>query len=173
MALIKPYKDHFPVLSPGVFVAENATLIGEVFLEEQCNIWYGAVLSGDVGAIRIGARTSIQDLVMIHATLNRSQTTVGEGVIVGHGAILHGCTIEDDVLIGMGATILDEAIVPKHTIVAANALVPEGKVLESGYLYVGVPAKKLKPLTEAQIANIKRGAEHYVEYAKEHELAGK
>ncbi len=168
MALIKTYKQHSPQIHESVFLAENATLIGEISIDEDSNIWYGAVLRGDVGAITIGKRTSIQDLAMIHCTLNHSQTTIGDDVIVGHGAILHGCTIENEVLIGMNATVLDHAVIPSHTIVAAQALVPEGKVLESGFIYAGVPAKKLKPLSEAQHAHFVAGAKRYVEYAQNH-----
>lgn len=171
MALIKTYQSHRPKFDPSVYLAENATLIGDIEIGAHSNVWYSAVLRGDVGPIRIGERSSIQDLVMIHCTLNHSRTTIGDDVIVGHGAILHGCTIEDQVLIGMNATVLDRAVIPRHTIVAAQALVPEGKVLESGYIYAGVPAKKLKPLTEAQIAHFAASAARYVRYAEDHRQA--
>ncbi|MEO1451249.1 MAG: gamma carbonic anhydrase family protein, partial [Bacteroidota bacterium] len=131
----------------------------------QSSVWFQAVLRGDVGAIRIGKRTNIQDHALLHCSTGRTPTLVGNDVVIGHRAILHGCTVEDAVLIGMGAIILDEAIVPTHTIVAAGALVTEGKTLESGFLYAGVPARKLKPLTPQQIAGIPTGAAGYVEKA--------
>ncbi len=168
MALIKAYAGHLPNISPTAWVAENATIVGEVEIGAQSNIWYGAVLRGDVGAIQIGERVSIQDLVMLHCTLNYSQTQIGNDVVVGHGAVLHGCQIESEVLIGMNATVLDHAYIPSHTIVAAQALVPEGKRLEPGFIYAGVPAKKHKPISPQQIEGIKRSALHYVAYANEH-----
>jgi len=152
----------------GAFVAENATLIGAVTMGRGSSVWYGAVLRGDVQPIYIGERTNIQDLAMIHATTGRTPTTVGNDVTVGHGAILHGCTIGDEVLIGMGAVILDGAIVPGHTLVAAKALVLENSVLESGWLYGGIPAKKIKPLSEEQLAFFARSAAHYVAAAQTH-----
>lgn len=165
MALIQAYKTYYPQIATDVFMAENATVIGEVEIGAQSSIWFQAVVRGDVGLIRIGERTNIQDHAMLHCSTGRSQTHIGNDVVIGHRAILHGCTVEDEVLIGMGAIILDEAIIPRHTIVAAGALVPEGKKLESGWLYVGVPAKALKPLTPAQITDIKRGAARYVQKA--------
>jgi carbonic anhydrase/acetyltransferase-like protein (isoleucine patch superfamily) len=168
MALIKPYQQHTPQIADSVFLAENATLIGEVSIDADSSVWYSAVLRGDVGPIRIGQRSSIQDLVMVHCTLHRSRVLIGDDVVVGHGAILHGCTLESEVLIGMNATILDDAVVPQHTIVAANALVPERSVLEAGFLYAGVPARKLKPITDAQIEVIRASSRHYLEYARHH-----
>jgi carbonic anhydrase/acetyltransferase-like protein (isoleucine patch superfamily) len=168
MPLIKPFKSHQPQIAADVFVAENATIIGEVEIGAQSSIWYQAVLRGDVGAIRIGERTNIQDGAILHCTTGRTPVLVGNDVVVGHRAILHGCTVEDEALIGMGAIVLDEAVVPKHTIIAAGALVPEGKKLESGFLYAGVPAKKLKPLNLQQIQMIRFGALGYVEKAKHH-----
>lgn len=166
--MIKSYQQHHPQIAEEVFVAENATVVGEVSIGAQSSIWYQAVLRGDVGAIMIGERTNIQDAAILHCTTGRTPTRVGNDVVVGHRAILHGCTIEDEVLIGMGAIVLDEAVVPKHTIVAAGALVPEGKILESGFLYAGIPAKKLKPLRPQQLQMIKLGAMTYVEKAKYH-----
>ncbi|MEL6592876.1 MAG: gamma carbonic anhydrase family protein [Bacteroidota bacterium] len=168
MALLKPYKAYHPSFGPEVFLAENATIIGEVRIGGQSSVWYQAVLRGDVGAIHIGERTNIQDAAILHCTTGRTPTVVGNDVVVGHRAVLHGCTIEDEVLIGMGAIILDEAVVQKHCIVAAGALVPEGKVLESGYLYAGVPAKQIKALSPEQIEMIRYGAKAYVEKAAEY-----
>lgn len=168
MALIKSYKHHHPQIAIDVFLAENATVIGQVTISAQSSVWYQAVLRGDVGAIRIGKRSNIQDGAILHCSTGRSSCYVGNDVVVGHRAILHGCRVEDESLIGMGAIVLDEAVVPSHTIVAAGALVPEGKVLEAGYLYAGIPAKAIKPLTSQQIQMIKMGAAHYVENGKFH-----
>ena len=168
MALLKDFGSHTPQIHSTARLAENATVIGEVSIGEQSSVWYQAVLRGDVGAIRIGNRTNIQDAAILHCTTGRTPCIVGDDVVVGHRAVLHGCTIEDEVLIGMGAIILDEAVVPKHCIIAAGALVPEGKKLESGFLYAGVPAKKLKPLRPQQIAMIKMSAAHYAENAELH-----
>ncbi|MEM6344364.1 MAG: gamma carbonic anhydrase family protein [Bacteroidota bacterium] len=168
MALIKPYKEFHPGFGPEVFLAENATIIGEVRIGAQSSVWYQAVLRGDVGAILIGERSNIQDAAILHCTTGGTPTIVGNDVVVGHRAVLHGCTIEDEVLVGMGAIILDGAVVQKHCIVAAGALVPEGKILESGYLYAGVPAKQIKKISPEQIEMIRYGARGYVEKAKEY-----
>lgn len=168
MALIKSYKGIHPKIHPSVFLAENATVVGDIEIGEESSIWYNAVLRGDVGAIRIGKRTNIQDGAVLHCTTGLTPTIVGDEVVVGHNAILHGCTVEDQVLIGMGAIVLDEVIVPKHCIIAANALVRQGSVLESGFMYAGTPAKKIKALSKAQIQQIQLGALHYVENGKLH-----
>lgn len=168
MPLLQPYRGIFPTLAPDVFLAENATLIGDVHIGAGSSVWYQAVLRGDVDAIRIGEQTNLQDAVIVHCTTNRCPTVVGDRVVVGHRAILHGCTIGDEVLIGMGAILLDEAVVPTHTIVAAGALLTEGMVLESGFLYAGIPARKIKRLSNAQIESIRQGALHYVEKAREY-----
>jgi carbonic anhydrase/acetyltransferase-like protein (isoleucine patch superfamily) len=172
MPLIQPYRGILPVVAPDVFVAENATLIGDVQVGEGSSIWYQAVLRGDVDAIRIGRETNLQDAVIVHCTTGRCPTMVGDRVIVGHRAILHGCTIGDEVLIGMGAIVLDEAVVPMHTIVAAGSLVPERMVLESGFLYAGVPVRKIKQLSPSQVESIRLGALHYVEKAREYRETG-
>lgn len=166
MPIIQAYHDFFPTIAEDVFVADNATIIGEVEIGAESSVWFSAVIRGDAGAIKIGARTNIQDGAVIHATTNRCGTLVGNDVVVGHRAILHACTIEDEVLIGMGAIVLDESVVPKHTIIAAGALVPEGKQLESGFLYAGVPAKKIKALGPKHIEMIRRGANDYAEKGK-------
>lgn len=166
--MIKPYQSHIPQISEDVFVAENATIIGEVRIGAQSSVWYQAVLRGDVGAIVIGERTNIQDGAILHCTSGRSQTLVGNEVVVGHRAILHGCTVHDQALIGMGAIVLDEALVPSHTVVAAGALITEKMVLESGFLYAGVPAKKIKALSPQQIQLIQLAALSYIEKARFH-----
>lgn len=169
MAIIRAFKGNEPQIEDEAFIADNATIIGEVSIGKRSSIWYQAVLRGDVGGIIIGENTNIQDASILHCTTGRNACKVGNGVTVGHRAILHGCTIEDDVLIGMGAIVLDDALVPSQTIVAAGALVPQGKVLESGFLYAGIPAKKIKPLSPQQIAMIKLSALHYVENGKQHD----
>ncbi|MEL6133866.1 MAG: gamma carbonic anhydrase family protein, partial [Bacteroidota bacterium] len=166
--MLRPYKNHQPVIAPDAYIAENATVIGEVIIGSQSSIWYQAVLRGDVGLIQIGERSNIQDGAILHCTTGLTPCVVGNDVVVGHRAILHGCTVEDECLIGMGAIVLDRVVVPKHTIVGAGALVPEGKILESGWLYAGIPAKPIKKLATHHIQMIQGGAMHYVENAREH-----
>lgn len=168
MALIKPYKQHCPKIHSEAVVLEMAVLVGDVEVGEGSSIWYGAILRGDVQPIRIGMNSNIQDGAILHASTGRVPCIVGDRVTVGHQAILHGCTVEDEALIGMGAVILDEAVVPSHTIVAAKAVVLEGTKLESGFLYAGIPARKIKPLTPDQINKLRSGAMHYVTLAREH-----
>ncbi|MEM6263430.1 MAG: gamma carbonic anhydrase family protein [Bacteroidota bacterium] len=168
MALIKPFKGELPQIHSSVFLAENASVLGRVAIGENSSIWYNCVLRGDVDAILIGESTNIQDGTIIHCSTNRCPAVIGNRVTVGHRAILHGCTLEDECLVGMGAIILDEAVVPKHTLVAANSLVLEGTQLEPGFLYAGSPVRKIKALSPAQIAGIKRSAEHYIENARLH-----
>ncbi|MEM7655901.1 MAG: gamma carbonic anhydrase family protein [Bacteroidota bacterium] len=166
MPIIQAFGSHHPSIAEDAFVAGNATIIGEVKIGAKSSIWFQAVLRGDVGAIQIGERTNIQDAAILHCTTGRTPTIVGNEVVVGHRAILHGCQIEDQVLIGMGAIVLDEVVVPSQTIIAAGALVPEGKHLKSGWLYAGVPAKPLKPLTDQQLQMIRLGAAGYVEKSR-------
>jgi carbonic anhydrase/acetyltransferase-like protein (isoleucine patch superfamily) len=164
MGLLKPVNGIAPVVEPGAFVAETAVLIGDVVIARDASVWYQTVLRGDVGEIRIGARSNIQDLTMVHCTHNHSKTIIGEDVTVGHRVILHGCTVEDGSLIGMGAIVMDLAVVQKHVVVAAGAVVLENAVLETGHLYAGIPARKIKPLSEAQLQALKESAASYVHY---------
>ncbi|SIN70237.1 Carbonic anhydrase or acetyltransferase, isoleucine patch superfamily [Sulfurivirga caldicuralii] len=173
---IKAFENHFPQLAPGAWVADEALVVGQCVLGEDASVWPMAVLRGDVNFIEIGARTNIQDGVVVHVTHESewgpgAPTRVGADVTVGHNATLHGCTIEDEVLIGMNAVVLDGAVVPRHTIVGAHALVPPGKVLESGWLYVGAPVKKARPLTEEEKAFFKYSAAHYVALKVRHARA--
>lgn len=168
MALIKSYLHHIPRIAPDVFLAENATVIGEVSIGAQSNIWYNVVIRGDVGSITIGECTNVQDGVMIHCTIGKSQTRIGNYAVIGHHAVLHGCTVMDEALIGMNAVVLDLAVVQPQVIVAAGAVVPEGMVLESGWLYAGVPARPVKRLTEAQTAWIRQSALNYLRYTENH-----
>lgn len=169
MSLVKKFKDFEPQLGANTWVAENATLIGEVITGEDCGIWYGAVLRGDVGKIHLGNRVNIQDNAIIHATEGKSVTIVGHDVTVGHRAILHGCTIGDNCLIGMGSIILDNAVVQNEAIVAAGAVVLENTVVESGTIFAGVPAKKVKELSAEEIRKMNQSsAAHYVSIKEKH-----
>lgn len=161
MTLIKTLKGFTPKVGEDVYLAETAVLIGDVEVGDGASIWYSAVLRGDVGSIRIGKRTSIQDNCTVHCTWEHSGTVVGDECTVGHGAVLHGCVVKDRCLIGMNAVVLDKAVVGPNTVVAAGCVVLEGMVLEPGYVYGGVPAKKLKALTEEQIAGLKGSADSY------------
>jgi len=153
-----------PTISDTAWIADNATISGDVTVGEGSSIWFQVVIRGDVNTIKIGSNTNIQDHSMVHGSTDGIDTVIGDGVTVGHRAIIHGCTIHDDVLIGMGAIVLDEAIVESNVIVAAGAVVTGGKRLESGYLYAGIPAKKIKPLSEEMIQRyIKDGAQGYVD----------
>ncbi len=166
MALIKTIKDHSPKFGKDCFLAENATILGDVIMGDQCSVWFQAVIRGDVHSIRIGNMVNVQDGAIIHCTYESAPTTIGNNVSIGHRAIVHGCTIEDNVLIGMGAIVMDHAVVQSNSLVAAGAVVLENSVLESGYVYAGVPAKKVKQLTEETFKhNIERIANNYVMYS--------
>lgn len=154
------------MIGKGTFLAENATIIGDVTIGESCSIWYGAVLRGDVNTITVGDRVNIQDGAVVHTLYKRSVTEIGNDVSIGHNANIHGAKIEDKCLIGMGATILDNAVVGTGSIVAANSLVLTGTVIEPGSVYAGVPARKVKDVTEQQITDIiERTARDYIMYA--------
>lgn len=142
-----------PVIHHTAWVADNAVLTGDIEIGEHCSIWYGVVIRGDVNKIRLGKNVNIQDLTMVHGTNGRGDTLLGDNVSVGHRAIIHGCQIESNVLIGMGAIVLDDVVVPSNTIIGAGAVVTSGTKLEPGYIYAGTPARKLKPLdaTKAQL----------------------
>lgn len=166
MALIKTLKGFSPKLGKLAFLAENATIIGDVEIGDESSVWYNAVIRGDVHSIRIGERSNIQDLAMVHCTFEYSPTVIGNDVTIGHGAVVHGCEIKDRCLIGMNAVVLDKAVVGPDVIVAAGAVVLEGAILESGFLYGGIPAKKLKPLTAQQMEGLQKSADAYVKYSK-------
>ena len=161
MAIIKSFNGLSPKLGASCFVAENATIIGDVTTGNNCSFWYNCVLRGDAGAISIGNNTNVQDGAVIHCSTGISKTKIGDNVTIGHNAIVHGATIGDNVLIGMGATVLDNATVESGCIVAANALILSGAMLESGFIYAGVPAKKVKAVTNSEI--IENSAKSYVE----------
>ena len=165
MALIRSVRGFTPQIAPDVFLAETAVVIGEVSIGEGSSVWYGAVVRGDVHRITIGRQVNIQDGAILHCTYQQAPLWIGDRVSIGHGAIVHGCTVQERVLIGMGAKVLDHAVVPPDVIIAAGALVLERAELESGWLYAGLPAKKVKPLTEAQLALLRRLPDNYVIYA--------
>lgn len=161
MAIIRTLKGITPTIAEDVFVAENASIIGDVQIGAGSSIWYSAVLRGDVNYIKIGEKTNIQDGAVIHCTYQENPTIIGNEVTIGHGAVVHGCVVQDRVLIGMNAVVLDKAVVESDVVVAAGAVVLEGSRLESGYLYGGIPAKKLKKLSDQHIGGLKMSAAAY------------
>jgi carbonic anhydrase/acetyltransferase-like protein (isoleucine patch superfamily) len=167
--MITTYQDVPPTLGRGVFVAESALVLGRVILGDEANVWYGCVLRGDVGTIRVGARTNIQDLSVVHVTSGTFDTTIGADVTVGHRAILHGCTVEDLVLVGMGAILLDGSVVEPECIIGAGALVSPGTRIPSGSLALGSPAKVVRRLKDAEREHLRSSAQHYVALAREHQ----
>ncbi|MDR0565947.1 MAG: gamma carbonic anhydrase family protein [Prevotellaceae bacterium] len=165
MALIKPLRGITPTVGKNCFLAETAVIIGDVAIGDDCSIWYGAVLRGDVNAIAIGDRVNIQDGAVLHTLYQRSRVTIGSDVSVGHNAIIHGAVVGSNVLIGMGATLLDNAVIPDNAIVAAGALVLSNARLEPYGVYAGVPAKKVKTLTPEEVQQmIVKNAEGYLMY---------
>ena len=166
MAVIREIKGMTPKFGENCFLAETAVVIGDVVTGDDCSIWYGAVLRGDVNSITIGNKVNIQAGAVIHTLYKRSKTVIGNNVSIGHNAVIHGATIEDSCLIGMGAIVLDNAVVESGAIVAAGALVTSGMRVEGGHIYAGVPAKKIKAVDEKQRAEIiDRIAEDYTMYA--------
>jgi len=166
MPLILPVKDKYPQFGDGCFIAPNATIVGEVTMGNECSIWFNAVIRGDVNFIKMGDRVNVQDGACIHCTYQKYGTTIGNNVSIGHNAIVHGCTVHDNVLIGMGAIIMDNSIVKSNTIIAAGAVVLEDTVCEAGSIYAGVPAKKIKAIPQELISGeIDRIAGNYVRYA--------
>ena len=166
MALIKKVRGLEPRIGKDCFLAENATIVGDVEIVNNCSIWFQAVLRGDVNSIRIGNSVNIQDGAVVHCTYEQSETIIGDRVSVGHKAIINGCEIKEDVLVGMGAIIMDNVIVESNVLIAAGAVVLENSNLESGHIYAGVPAKKIKKISEDRFNNtIKRISENYSMYA--------
>ncbi|MBF6059081.1 gamma carbonic anhydrase family protein [Thiomicrorhabdus heinhorstiae] len=171
---IRRYKEFEPQIEASAWVDDSAVVIGKCELGEDVSIWPNATLRGDVNKIVIGDRSNVQDGCVLHSThasdmTKNSECIVGNDVTVGHNAVLHGCIIEDECLIGMGAIVLDNAVVKKHVLIGANSLVPPGKVLESGYLYLGSPVKQARPLTEKEIEFFKYSAAHYVKLKNDYQ----
>ena len=165
-----PHGDERPEVAGSAFVASGAYLIGAVYLGEESSVWYGAVLRGDTESIRVGARTNIQDGCVLHADPGYP-ASVGEGCVVGHSAIVHGCEVGDGCLVGINATILNGAKIGEGSVVAAGAVVPEGREFPARSLIVGVPAQRVGEVTEEQTRNIGRGVRSYVERAAAHREA--
>ncbi|MBM3116972.1 gamma carbonic anhydrase family protein [Jeongeupia naejangsanensis] len=163
-----------PVLGDGAWVHASAQVIGDVFLRSNSSIWPGAVLRGDVNHIQIGHDSNVQDCSVLHVTHKRpddpegAPLIIGDRVTIGHAVILHGCTIGNEVLVGMGTIILDRVVVEDRVMIGAGSLVPQGKVLESGYLYLGRPVKQVRPLTEEELAHFNYSAAHYVRLMKKY-----
>jgi carbonic anhydrase/acetyltransferase-like protein (isoleucine patch superfamily) len=166
MPVILAVNNVFPEIGENCFIAPNATIVGDVVMKNDCSVWFNAVIRGDVNSIRIGNKVNVQDGAVIHCTYQKTKTTIGNNVSIGHNAIVHGCTIEDNVLIGMGAIVMDNAYVSSNCIIAAGAVVPEGTKVEAGSIYAGVPAKKLKDISPELIkGEIERIANNYIFYA--------
>jgi len=166
MALIKTLNGKTPQLGSSCFLAETAILIGDVVIGDECSIWFNTVIRGDVHYIRIGNRVNVQDNATIHGTYQKSPTTIGNSVSIAHNAVVHGCTIHDNVLIGMGAVVMDDAVVESNSIVAAGAVVLQKTVVESGSVYAGTPAKKVKTMSRELLeGQIERIASSYLMYA--------
>jgi carbonic anhydrase/acetyltransferase-like protein (isoleucine patch superfamily) len=166
MALIKSVKGNSPIFGANVYLAENATVVGDVKMGSDCSVWFSAVIRGDVNSIRIGNKVNIQDGAVIHCTYQKAATILGNNVSVGHNALVHGCTIHDNVLVGMGAIVMDGVVVESNSIIAAGAVVLEGTHIESGTIYAGIPAKMVKELNEEQTARLIEGiSNNYVMYS--------
>ena len=166
MPYILPLRGFTPKLGENCFIAVNATIVGDVIMGNDCSVWFNAVVRGDVNSIIIGDKVNIQDGVCIHCTFEKTKTIIGNNVSIGHNAIVHGCTIEDNVLVGMGAIIMDNAYIEKNALIAAGAVVLEGTRVEAGSIYAGVPAKKVKSLAPETFKDMnERIANNYIKYA--------
>ena len=166
MPIILPVEGISPEFGEDCFIAPNATIVGDVIMGNNCSVWFNAVVRGDVNSIRFGNKVNIQDGAVIHATYQKTKTIVGNNVSVGHNAIVHGCTVHDNVLIGMGAIVMDNAVINSNSIIAAGAVVLEGTIVEAGSIYGGVPAKKIKDISQELIhGEINRIANNYIKYS--------
>jgi len=163
--MIKAFEGVQPAIHDSCFVAESADIIGKVELSAHSNVWYGVVMRGDSDKITVGENTNVQDNTVVHVD-HGVPTTIGNNVTIGHGAIIHGCTIHDNVLVGMGAIVLNGAVLEENVIIGAGAMVTSGKVIPSGSLVVGSPGKVVRTLTDEEIENITKSAKHYVELAE-------
>lgn len=164
--MIYEFLGRSPSFDESVFIAPSADLIGDVALGADSSVWFNTTVRGDVNFIRIGSRSNIQDNVCIHVMNQTGPTRIGDDVSIGHNAMVHGCTVHDRVLIGIQATVLDQAVIESDVIVAAGSLVPPGKRLQSGFLYMGSPAKPVRPLREEDLRMIRETASHYVTYSR-------
>ena len=166
MALILSIHDIKPQIGSGCFLAENSTIIGDVIIGEQCSVWFNAVVRGDVNSIRIGNQVNIQDGAVIHCTYQKAKTVIGNRCNIGHNAIIHGCRLHDHVLIGMGAIIMDHAVIESFSIVGAGAVVLENTVVETGFIYAGSPARKIKAISQEQKKLLEELPDRYVMYSR-------
>ena len=167
MPVILPVENKQPQFGENNFIAPNATIVGDVITGKDCSFWFNTVVRGDVNFIRIGNKVNVQDGACIHCTFQKCGTTIGNNVSIGHHAIVHGCILHDNVLIGMGAIVMDLAVVHSNTIIAAGSVVLENTICEAGSIYAGVPAKKVKDIPEEMISGeINRIANNYVMYAE-------
>jgi gamma-carbonic anhydrase len=166
MALIKPVNGIGPKFGENCFLADNATVVGEVIMGNNCSVWFNTVIRGDVHYIKMGDKVNVQDGAVIHCTYQKAPVNIGNNVSIGHSAIVHGCTIHDNVLIGMGSIVMDGCVIESNSIIAAGAVVLEGTVVKSGSVYAGVPAKKVKEVSKELFeGEIKRIADNYVMYS--------
>ncbi|MCW3103255.1 MAG: Carbonic anhydrase/acetyltransferase isoleucine patch superfamily-like protein [Bacteroidetes bacterium] len=166
MALIKPVKGIHPTFGNDCYLAENSTIVGDVVMGDQCSIWFNAVVRGDVNSIRMGNKVNVQDGAVIHCTYEKTKVEIGNNVSIGHNALVHGCKIADNVLIGMGAIVMDNCEIGSNTIIAAGAVVLENTKVESGVIYAGVPARKVKDINQELInGEINRIANNYIMYS--------
>lgn len=166
MPIIKPVNGKSPVMGENCFLAENCVVVGDVVMGKDCSVWFNAVVRGDVNFIKMGDKVNIQDGAVIHCTYQKAGTTIGNNVSIGHNAIVHGCTLHDNVLVGMGAIVMDNVVVESNSIIAAGAVVLEGTHVPTGTIFGGVPAKKVKDLDQEQVNGlIGRIANNYVLYS--------
>jgi carbonic anhydrase/acetyltransferase-like protein (isoleucine patch superfamily) len=166
MAIVRSVRGHEPLFGSNCFLAETAVVVGEVRMGMNCTVWFNAVVRGDVNSITIGDNTNIQDGAVIHCTYQRAKTVIGSNVSIAHNAIVHGCTVEDNVLIGMGAIIMDDAVVGANSVIAAGAVVLPGTQIEAGSIYAGVPAVRIKDISDEMKEVIQRTARNYPMYAE-------
>ncbi|MFV0540822.1 MAG: gamma carbonic anhydrase family protein [Aestuariibaculum sp.] len=166
MPIIKPVNGKHPQIPNNCYIAENATIVGDVTAGNQCSFWFNAVVRGDVHYIKIGHKVNVQDGAVIHATYQTAPTTIGNNVSIGHNAIVHGCTIHDNVLIGMGSIVMDNCIIESNSIIAAGAVLTQNTHVKSGSIYAGIPAKKIKDISQELISGqIDRIANNYIKYS--------
>nr|WP_314544084.1 gamma carbonic anhydrase family protein [uncultured Empedobacter sp.] len=166
MAIIKELNGHTPKFGENCFLADNAVVVGEVEMGNDCSIWFSAVVRGDVHYIKMGNKVNVQDNATIHATYQKSPTTIGNNVSIGHNAIVHGCTIHDNVLVGMGAIVMDDCVIESNSLIAAGAILTKGTHVKEGELWAGIPAKKIKDVPkELKEGEIERIANNYLMYS--------
>lgn len=166
MSFILPVNGILPQMGKDCFIAPNATIVGDVIMGDQCSVWFNAVIRGDVNSVRMGNKVNVQDGAVIHCTFEKTKAIIGNNVSIGHNAIVHGCVIYDNVLIGMGSIVMDNAQIGSNSIIAAGAVVLENTIVEPGSIYAGVPAKKVKDISQELISGeINRIAENYLKYS--------